>query len=38
MTNTYADLSMLKAPGALDIAGASYDARLLALLESASLD
>ena len=36
MTNTYADLSMLKAPGALDITGASYDARLLTLLESAS--
>ena len=36
MTNTYADLSMLKAPGALDITGASYDARLLALLDSAS--
>ncbi len=36
MTNTYADLSMLKAPGALDITGDSYDSRLLALLEAAS--
>ena len=36
MTNTYADLAMLKAPGALNINGTSYDARLLALLEAAS--
>lgn len=36
MANTYADLAMLKAPGALNITGNSYDARLLALLEAAS--
>ncbi len=36
MANTYADLAMLKAPGALNITGTSYDARLLALLEAAS--
>ena len=36
MANTYADLAMLKAPGALNITGNSYDARLLALLETAS--
>lgn len=36
MVNTYADLAMLKAPGALNITGTSYDARLLALLEAAS--
>ena len=36
MANTYADLAMLKAPGALNITGTSYDPRLLALLEAAS--
>ena len=36
MANTYADLAMLKAPGALNITGNSYDSRLLALLEAAS--
>ena len=36
MANTYADLAMLKAPGALNITGTSYDARLLTLLEAAS--
>ena len=36
MANTYADLAMLKAPGALNITGTSYDSRLLALLEAAS--
>lgn len=36
MTNAYCDLATLKSGGALNIAGAAYDRRLLGLLEEAS--
>jgi hypothetical protein len=36
MTNAYADLTTLKSSGALNITGAAFDARLLALLENVS--
>ncbi len=36
MTNAYCDLATLKSGGGLNIAGASHDRRLLALLEEAS--
>ena len=36
MPNLYANLEMVKSPGALNISGGSFDARLLALLEAAS--
>lgn len=36
MTNAYADLTTLKSSGVLNITGAAFDARLLALLENVS--